>query len=75
MKKTLLAAAALAALTACGKQEAPATATEAPVAAESGINLEYMDTSVRPGDDFFTCLQRSADHVLMRSGLFHCQVD
>jgi putative endopeptidase len=49
-----LAAAALAALTACGKQEAPATATEAPVAAESGINLEYMDTSVRPGDDFFT---------------------
>ncbi len=42
------------ALTACGQQQAPTTATEAPTALKSGIALENMDTRVRPGDDFFS---------------------
>ena len=41
-------------LTACGQQEAPTTAAWPEVAPKSGIALENMDTSVRPGDDFFT---------------------
>jgi putative endopeptidase len=56
-----MAAAAMAALTACGQQETPSAAQEANTAAEdastamkSGIALEYMDTGVRPGDDFFS---------------------
>jgi putative endopeptidase len=47
-------AAAMVALTACGQQEAPTTTAEAPAALKSGITMEYMDTSVRPGDDFFS---------------------
>jgi putative endopeptidase len=50
-----LGAAALLVLAACS-QEQPASqqvADEAP-ALKSGINLEAMDTSVRPGDDFFS---------------------
>ena len=54
MRHTLLAAAAMAALTACGQQEAPTIAAGPGVALKSGIALENMDTSVRPGDDFFT---------------------
>ncbi|HSN52227.1 MAG TPA: M13-type metalloendopeptidase [Woeseiaceae bacterium] len=54
MRHKLLAAAALVALTACGQQQAPTTAAEAPPAPKSGIALENMDTSVRPGDDFFS---------------------
>ena len=44
------------ALTACGQQQAPETSAAAapPPALKSGIALEYMDTSVRPGDDFFS---------------------
>ena len=42
------------ALTACGQQEAPTIAAGPGVALKSGIALENMDTSVRPGDDFFT---------------------
>ena len=49
-----LAAAAMVALTACGQQEAPTGTTDAPSAMSSGIALEHMDTSVRPGEDFFT---------------------
>ncbi len=51
MKKLIIGALALTALSACGKET-----TEEPIAAEplrSGIVLENMDTSVRPGDDFF----------------------
>lgn len=44
----------MAALTACGQQEAPTIAAGPGVALKSGIALENMDTSVRPGDDFFT---------------------
>ncbi len=42
------------ALAACGQQQAPTTTAEAPAALKSGIALENMDTSVRPGDDFFS---------------------
>ena len=42
------------ALTACGQQQAPATSADATDALKSGIALENMDTSVRPGDDFFS---------------------
>ncbi len=54
MNKLILGASALLVLAACG-QEQPATqqlADEAP-ALKSGIDLGAMDTSVRPGDDFF----------------------
>jgi putative endopeptidase len=54
VNKLILGASALLVLAACG-QEQPATqqvADEAP-ALKSGIGVEGMDTSVRPGDDFF----------------------
>ena len=54
MKKLLLGASALIMLTACGQEQAttePAV-DEAP-GLRSGIDLAGMDTSVRPGDDFF----------------------
>jgi putative endopeptidase len=44
------------ALAACGQQEAPSATPEPSAEPEtlvSGISLENMDTSVRPGDDFF----------------------
>ena len=55
MKKLLLSASALFLLAACGQEQA----ANEPVADEasglkSGIDLEAMDTSVRPGDDFFS---------------------
>jgi len=54
MKKLLLGASALFMLAACGQEQATTetTADEAP-GLKSGIALEGMDTSVRPGDDFF----------------------
>ena len=55
MNKLILGASALLVLAACG-QEQPATqqvADETP-ALKSGIDLGAMDTSVRPGDDFFS---------------------
>jgi len=42
------------ALAACGQQQAPTSEPEAPAPLVSGIALENMDTSVRPGDDFFS---------------------
>jgi len=52
VRKLIIAAAIVAALAACSRQspEEASVDTAAPV---SGLNLEYMDTSVRPGDDFF----------------------
>jgi putative endopeptidase len=47
-------AAAMVAVTACGRQEAPTAAAQAPVHRDSGIVLEDMDTTIRPGDDFFS---------------------
>ena len=57
MKKLMIGAAALLVIAACG-QKAEQPAAEAPVADEpvaliSGIDVSGMDTSVRPGDDFF----------------------
>ena len=52
MKKLLIGATALLVLAACG-QEAEQPAVEEPVAPVSGIDIAGMDTSVRPGDDFF----------------------
>ena len=49
-----MTAAAMVALTACGQQDAATTAPEPAVTLNSGIALEYMDTSIRPGDDFFS---------------------
>ncbi|HSM30386.1 MAG TPA: M13-type metalloendopeptidase [Woeseiaceae bacterium] len=54
MRNSLMTAAAMVALTACGQQDAPTTAAEPALALESGIALEYMDTSISPGDDFFS---------------------
>ena len=54
VRNSLMTAAAMVALTACGQQDAPTSAPEPTVTLESGIALEYMDTSVRPGDDFFS---------------------
>ena len=55
MKQTLLGAAALLALVACGPSQDDA---QSPAAAESaalisGLALDNMDKSVAPGDDFF----------------------
>jgi putative endopeptidase len=57
VKKLMIGAAALLVIAACG-QKAEQPAAEAPVADEpvaliSGIDVSGMDTSVRPGDDFF----------------------
>ena len=54
MKKLLIGAAALL-LAACGQETTtePTADTAAPAAPVSGIDLTAMDTSVRPGDDFF----------------------
>ena len=49
-------AAALAMLVACGQDQATATVADSAVAAapRSGIIIEHMDKSIRPGDDFFS---------------------
>ena len=53
MKKLLIGAAALLTISACG-QEAAQPAAEQKPALVSGIDISGMDTSVKPGDDFFT---------------------
>lgn len=52
MKKLILCAAALLLAAACGKALED-TKTEGAAAKASGIDLQYMDTNVKPGDDFF----------------------
>jgi putative endopeptidase len=64
MNKSILAALALVSLIGCEREQAvqaPAAQSEPEQAAslQSGINLEYMDTSVRPGDDFFSYVNGS----------------
>ena len=54
MKQKILGAVALTALAACGQEQATETVTEKANLPVSGIALEHMDTSVRPGDDFFS---------------------
>ncbi len=55
MKHLFCSAMALMVLAACGQQEADSVTEEtaAPVVLGSGLNLDAMDTSVKPGDDFF----------------------
>ena len=55
MNKLILSASALLVLVACGQEQSATqqVADEAP-ALKAGIDLEAMDTSVRPGDDFFS---------------------
>jgi putative endopeptidase len=55
VKHYLIAAAVLTALAACGQQENNEAVVEAaaPVELVSGIDIDAMDKSVRPGDDFF----------------------
>jgi putative endopeptidase len=54
VNKTILGALALFMLAACGQQAAEQPAAEAPKNLRSGIVLANMDTSVKPGDDFFS---------------------
>ncbi|MCH8058851.1 MAG: peptidase M13 [Proteobacteria bacterium] len=51
MIKRIMGAAALMVLMACGQE--PAAIVEATAPISSGIDVHYMDTSVKPGDDFF----------------------
>ena len=54
MKNLIVSAVALALLSACGQQaDAPASGAAEPEALSSGLDLDAMDTSVKPGDDFF----------------------
>ena len=52
MNKLIIGAAALLLVAACS-QDAPQPAVEESTALVSGIDLEGMDKSVKPGDDFF----------------------
>lgn len=54
MKRQILGAVALMALTACGQQQSGTSDTVADAAPISGIAIEHMDKSIRPGDDFFS---------------------
>ena len=53
MKKIIAGAAALVVLVGCGQQTGTEEAATADTAPASGIDLEWIDASVRPGDDFF----------------------
>ena len=54
MNKLIIGAAALAVLSGCGQEPATETVAEAAAPPRSGIGLDGMDSSVRPGDDFFS---------------------
>ena len=54
MNKVIFGATALVFLAACGQEPATEAVTAAAAPLTSGINTEYMDKSVNPGDDFFT---------------------
>ncbi len=54
MKRLLMGAVALTIVTACGQKPAEDAVTEAQQQPLSGIVLENMDKTVRPGDDFFS---------------------
>jgi len=53
VKKLIISAAALLVIAACGQETQGPAVEEAPKALVSGIDAAGMDTSVRPGDDFF----------------------
>ncbi len=54
MKELIIGAAALFFITACGQQAAEQQLADEPKALRSGIAIDGMDSSVRPGDDFFS---------------------
>ena len=54
MKKQLVCAMALIALAGCEQEQSAATVAEQAAPLQSGIDIASMDTSVRPGDDFFS---------------------
>ena len=54
MNKLIIGAAALAVLTACGQEPATEATAVAAAPLRSGIGLDGMDASVKPGDDFFS---------------------
>ena len=54
MKKLLLGTAAIFVLAACSKGPSEVTVVAATPPPSSGIELAHMNTSVRPGDDFFS---------------------
>jgi len=54
VKNQIIGAVALAALAACGQEPATEAITEEAAPLASGIATEYMDTSVKAGDDFFS---------------------
>ena len=54
MNKPLIGATALLLLAACSQQAEEVAVAEAPKTLRSGIVIENMDTTVRPGDDFFS---------------------
>ena len=53
MKNLLIGAVVLLLLSACGQEPATEAVPEEAAPLSSGINTQYMDTSVKPGDDFF----------------------
>jgi putative endopeptidase len=53
VNKLILGASALFLLSACGQGAAPEGPPEEAAVLSSGLDLQYMDTSVKPGDDFF----------------------
>ncbi len=53
MNKLMLGAFALVLLSACGQKPAQEAPAEEAIVLSSGLDLQYMDTSVKPGDDFF----------------------
>ncbi|MCP4301407.1 MAG: M13 family peptidase, partial [Gammaproteobacteria bacterium] len=53
MNKAIISAVALLTLVACGQQQEGVVVDE-PKTLVSGIDTSGMDTSVRPGEDFFT---------------------
>ena len=53
MKNTIAGATALILLAGCGQQTATEEVAQATTGLASGIDLEWIDETVRPGDDFF----------------------
>ena len=54
MNKALISAAALLTMAACSQQTDEAAVDAEPLPLSSGITIANMDTTVRPGDDFFS---------------------
>ncbi|MDH3374560.1 MAG: peptidase M13 [Gammaproteobacteria bacterium] len=53
MNRLISSAAALCVLAGCSQEPATGVATEKSGALRSGIDISYLDASVKPGDDFF----------------------